>query len=204
MKVDREGFLAAVAALGLLVPGLQACDSSEDAADAGAGGEAAGGSGAGGEAAGGAGAGGLAAGGGGGSAAEEEVEDPCAGEDLLFSISWDEDVAEPLHVDLRCGTASTYKFGIAETGAGANGWYGEDCLPGESSGYDYCHTFDTDGGLLFTADTPAEVEEGSSTLVDVPLTPNLTFVIIDGDDPTKCWVTGNDPTYYDSLGCTVQ
>ena len=50
------------------------------------------------------------------------------------------------------GTPTRYDFGMAETGAGSLGWYGETCIPGdepngmEDYGYDLCHYMAGDGG----------------------------------------------------------
>jgi hypothetical protein len=230
MKINREGFLAAVSAFGLLLPTLAACDAAEDeGADGGLGGAAAGGEASGGatggSAAGGEAAGGEAAGGAtGGSAAGGEAEggsgggggeaaggsggaggsDPCV-EDARIVVAFGTAAEDPVvSGEVVCG-ASSYFLGLAETASGGAGWYGEDCLEGEKNGFDICHPFSTVEGFanfsLAHVDSPDMIVPGESTLFTTALAEGITWVIINVDDPSRCWVGGHDVTYYDELGC---
>lgn len=211
MKIDREGFLAAVSALGLLLPALAGCDSTEDAADAGAGGAAAGGEASGGatggSAAGGAAAGGSAAGGeaAGGAAGGAGGSDVCAGEDPYVGVELDSGENHEIFGQAACAGGTAYKLGLAETASGGAGWYGEDCLPGEKNNFDICHPFAADDGLagitLTHVATPDLIVPGESSLLSGELAEGITWVIIDADDPSKCWVGGQDVTYYAELNC---
>jgi hypothetical protein len=207
MKIDREGFLAAVAALSLLAPGLSACDATEDegadgglGGSAGSGGESAGGDIGGGlpggEIAGGAGGGGGGGGGAGGAGGLE-----CEPDFFSPGVSWGEEPTDGVTLTFDCGTASGYQVGFAETGAGDDGWYGEDCLPGEKSGADLCHSVPAAGTELSHVETLDEVVEGETTLLRAELVDGITWVVISADDAAECWVGGHDPSYYDELGC---
>jgi hypothetical protein len=87
-------------------------------------------------------------------------------------------------------------FGLAETGAGADGWYGEDCSTG-----DYCHPAGTAGVTLSSVHPDVggagldAVESGVTTLLWAGLDASITYVVIDGDT-TECWAWGNEPGYY--------
>jgi hypothetical protein len=207
MTVDREGFLAAVAAPGLFAPGLSACDATEyEGADGGLGGSAGtGGENAGGDIGGGLPGGAIAGGAGGGGGTGETggaggME--CGSDCFIVNVVWGEEVTDGPQVGFVCGTATGYKVGFAETGARDDGWYGEDCLPGEKSGFDLCHTISADGANFSSVATPDEIVEGETTLLRAELARNATWVVISADDASKCWVGGHDPSYYDELGCT--
>ena len=99
-------------------------------------------------------------------------------------------------------------WGMAETGAGTSGWYGEDCLPGDdrSPGYDVCHdawpAVDRLRCLQHVAD-PDSVAANLTTLLSdaLPQAANITYYMATGG---TCYVWGNDPAYYSGLGCEVQ
>lgn len=98
----------------------------------------------------------------------------------------------------------SYELGFAQTGAAPN-WYGEDCITAES----ICHPTSATG-LTLTSVHPVvggggipEVAAGSTTLLYADLDAGLTYLVRDTAS-TACWVWGQDTSYYDSLGCTVQ
>jgi hypothetical protein len=105
-----------------------------------------------------------------------------------------------------CTGGTSFKLGLAETGAGEAGWYGEDCLPGAQANFDLCHTFGSPDGAalisLLPVGSPDAVVPGETTLLSKEMAAGITWVIIDADDETKCWVGGHDVTYYADLNCT--
>ncbi|MBX2800677.1 MAG: polysaccharide deacetylase family protein [Myxococcales bacterium] len=88
-------------------------------------------------------------------------------------------------------------LGIAETGAGRRGWYGEDCFVGMGP-HLYCHPFRGSTLTLDAVRTPAEVSNAKTTLLQSG--EQLTFVLQD-QARTTCWTWGHDPTYYAPMGC---
>ncbi len=96
-----------------------------------------------------------------------------------------------------------YYFGMAETG-GAEGWYGEDCVPGPGPGSDtdVCHQLvGCEPLCLETVHDPDEVVASETTLFTdtIASAGNITYVIGDGTD---CWTWGHSMAYYeDALGC---
>ena len=108
------------------------------------------------------------------------------------------------------GGAGRYELGMAETGAGSSGWFGESCISGsepygyDDYGYDVCHSLSATGGFLTSVyPTVSSVADGA-TLFNKSLgeSGDLTYVLLSvssGD----CWVTGHDVRYYDRLGCTA-
>ncbi len=85
---------------------------------------------------------------------------------------------------------------MAETEAGANGWYGEDCYVG-TGGWQYCHTMAGDTLHLDQETDLNAIVEGSTTLFWPGF--DLTYMITQGSD---CYVWGHDISYYGSFGCT--
>ena len=84
---------------------------------------------------------------------------------------------------------------MAETEAGAVGWYGEDCYVGTGS-WQYCHPV---SGTSLTLDQESDltaIVEGSTTLFWPGM--NLTYMVTHGSD---CYVWGHDVSYYGALGC---
>lgn len=113
-------------------------------------------------------------------------------------------------VTISNGTDSGgYDFGMAETGATANGWGGEDCLGSVPSGYtnvndagyEYCHHLNQTGGSLTTGADPAAVVEGASTVFIDSLEENITYVLFESSSDA-CWSWGNDTGYYGAYMCT--
>ncbi len=102
-----------------------------------------------------------------------------------------------------------YGFGLVETGnGGGDGWDGEDCIEGESDGYDICHNVPEDGVLTLTSIHPDEggtidqLEEDLTTLMSGPRAAGLTYILIRATEDANCWTWGHDPQHYiDELGC---
>ena len=121
------------------------------------------------------------------------------------TVSWD---ASGVTVAVA-GSASGWSLGIAETGAGELGWFGETCFAGDEPwgyddyGWDVCHSLRPTGGRLDGVHTPSDVVDGQTlfnkTLADIG---NLTYILL-SDDASACWTWGDDPTYYDDFGCTT-
>ncbi len=116
-----------------------------------------------------------------------------------IDITWS---SSGVQVDIT-GTASSYEFGMAETGVGVDGWYGESCIPGDEPwgysdyGYDICHTLSSGGGFIDSTSALSDVTDGV-TLFSSSLAPDITYFVGAGAD---CWVLGDDPSYYDDFGC---
>lgn len=104
----------------------------------------------------------------------------------------------------------TWYFGYAQTQSGDAGWYGEAC----DASADYCHPIpaavDVDGVMTSTLVLDgvrqiSAIVEGSTMLlaVDFPVTgtPDLTYYVGDQAGTGNCYVFGDDPSYYTSLGC---
>ncbi|MEN0067601.1 MAG: polysaccharide deacetylase family protein [Myxococcota bacterium] len=88
-------------------------------------------------------------------------------------------------------------FGLAETEAGAAGWFGEDCFVGTGS-VALCHPI-PGRRLELHQGAFDEVAEGERTLLWSDM--NLTYFLEDSEG--ACWVWGHDPSYYDGLGCEI-
>jgi hypothetical protein len=103
---------------------------------------------------------------------------------------------------------SGYDFGMAETGAGPAGWYGEDCFAGTPP-YFLCHPVDGAGIALPSVHPEIGgpglpfVYEAESTLFYDIHGADIT-VYLRGWDSDACWTFGEDPSYYaDAFGCVV-
>jgi hypothetical protein len=101
-----------------------------------------------------------------------------------------------------------YRFGLAETGNGDDGWDGEDCIPGDRYGYDLCHHIPAEGTLVLASIHPEvggsleQLEEDLTTLITPGLGDGVTFVVLREAGNTPCWTWGHDPQHYmDELGC---
>ena len=124
-------------------------------------------------------------------------------EDLSVSVTWGE---AGVTVSISGGSGGSYEFGMAETGAGAGGWYGETCIPGDEPrgyddyGYDVCHQLAGSGGFL-TSIYPSIADVGvNQTLFDEIHEVDLTYFI--GEEGTgACWVFGEDVGYYSDFDC---
>lgn len=146
---------------------------------------------------GGAGGGGAGEGGAGGG-------EPHAPTDPVVTLSWD---AEGAHLRVVDGAENgPYLFGLAETGLGQAGWYGEDCIEGLSGGVDVCHSVPESGMLdLVHVGSVDEVTDGQ-TLLSEDSALGLTYVLIrDTEESLGCWTWGHDPAFYADppLGCSI-
>ena len=130
--------------------------------------------------------------------AEEEIE--CA--PLDCTVSWNEE-----SIDLSFITfddQGSYFFGMAQTGIdNPNVWTGEDCFMGsnvEDNTFSYCHPA-RDGIELQYGASFNEVVEGFSTHFAGPqFEPQITYIIKESISGC-CWSWGEDPNYYQELGC---
>lgn len=121
-----------------------------------------------------------------------------------FTVSWSSDGA----VVSVVGSAAGWSFGMAETGVGDVGWFGESCISGDEPwgypdyGYDVCHTLRKTGGTLDSVHTLGDVADGQTLFTNtIAETGNITYILL-SDDASACWVMGDDPTYYDDFGCS--
>lgn len=122
--------------------------------------------------------------------------------DPTVSLAWDGD-----NIELKVVTSAEngpYLFGLAETGNGDAGWYGEDCIDGISNDTDVCHSVPENGELtLVHVAAPADVVDGK-TLVNAGLADGLTYVLIrDTAEFQGCWTWGHNTSFYKDppLGC---
>ncbi len=139
-------------------------------------------------------------------------DDDCDGEvdegvvvgDLAVTLRWS---AKGVVVGIENGSGG-YDFGMAETGAGDLGWFGESCVLGEEPwgmpdyGYDICHGLGATGGEVVHVSDIDDADDGSTLFTDtIAAAGNITYVLFD-DSGAQCWVWGDDPTYYAEFGCT--
>lgn len=124
------------------------------------------------------------------------VEDP-----LSASVSWS---GSGVSVTLSGGSGGAYEFGMAETGAGAPGWYGESCIPGDEPwgyddyGYEICHSLSSTGGFVPSVDFS---NVGTNqTLFESAHAPDITY-FVGAVGSADCWVFGENPSYYSDFGC---
>ena len=113
---------------------------------------------------------------------------------------------------LGCPDYAAWLFGMAESGAGAAGWYGESCIEGpephgmDDQGFDYCHQLVAGEALVLTlADpyAPENVVENETTLFTRAMLEQATFVIATVDETGPCYVWGDDNSYYSGYGCSA-
>ena len=123
---------------------------------------------------------------------KDSGEEPAAVE-FSFSTSWTSDCS--LSVEITGGSGS-YNLGMAETAAGDQGWYGEDC-----STEGACHPIDT--SLVLDSVHPdcggdgiSAVVEGSTTLFKSSLDPRTTYAIFDADYALQS-CAGDDCSYFE-------
>ena len=130
---------------------------------------------------------------------------------LTANVVWD-DMGLTLELS-GADLASTWYLGLAETGNGERGWYGEDCLAGVSNGLDVCHPMTATGGRLLNVGTLDAIVAGQTTLLGQPLEAGLTYVIIQGPaemnrwrmgELVACYTFGQETAHYvEALGCTA-
>ena len=115
--------------------------------------------------------------------------------DPTVSLAWDGD-----NIVLKVVTSAEngpYLFGLAETGNGDMGWYGEDCIDGVRNDHDICHEVPANGELTLVKSPIGEIETEGKTLVGAALAPGLTYVLIrDTEDNAGCWTWGHNTTFY--------
>ncbi len=121
-----------------------------------------------------------------------------------LSLSWSGDGVE-VTID---GKEDAWGFGMAETSAGADGWYGESCIDGDEPdgyddyGFDACHTLADDGGSVLTVAGIDDVEDGQTLFYDaMGDAGNITYVLFALDDADPCYVWGDSVPYYEAWRC---
>jgi hypothetical protein len=139
------------------------------------------------------------------------VDDDCDGdvdEDYVpfdVTVTWDA-VGVSLSI---AGMAPSWELGMAETGPGEVGWFGETCIVGDEPwgypdyAYDICHPLDASGGDLPSIYPDITLVADDVTLFneDIGNGGAITYVLFDTAS-TDCWVFGDDVTYYADFGCT--
>ncbi|MFT5679451.1 MAG: hypothetical protein ACI8RZ_000355 [Myxococcota bacterium] len=132
---------------------------------------------------------------------DDEIDEGIT-EALAMSVSWS---GGGLTVSITGGSGA-YELGIAETGEGVSGWYGESCIPGDEPrgyddyGYEVCHSLSATGGFI-TSVYPEIGDVGTNlTLFQQDFAPNLTYFLGETGS-ADCWVMGEDVSYYSDFGC---
>ena len=123
-----------------------------------------------------------------------------------FNLAWT-DTGNTLEASVSNPHPDGYFLGLAETGSGSLGWYGEDCVSDDA----ICHDM---GGSNFVSlmtvhpdisgRTPSEaraaVEDGIATLFHVGLWEGVTYVFFSNEGDTGyntiANVGGDDTSYY--------
>ena len=121
----------------------------------------------------------------------DEVTEP------TFNIAWTDD-GNTLEASVSNAHLDGYFLGLAETGSGAEGWYGEDCISDDA----ICHDMGADSSLALTGvSSIPEVVAGSTTLFNSGLWAGVTcaFFSNEGDTnyETLANVGGDDASYYE-------
>jgi hypothetical protein len=109
-----------------------------------------------------------------------------------IQVVFEDDVVRVRVDDSR---ATTVYFGMAETGFGNTGWYGEDCL------VNGCHAFEPPVTELDYASGPGDVELGVSTLLTDEADVTFLVYLAGGPNNGSCYIWGDDPGYYDGENC---
>lgn len=124
-------------------------------------------------------------------------------DEVSVGVTWGE---SGVTVSISGGSGGSYEFGMAETGAGVNGWYGETCIPGDEPGgyddygYDVCHRLGGSGGAVTSVYPSIDDVDENQTLFDEVHDVDLTYFL--GEEGTsQCWVFGEDVDYYSDFGC---
>ena len=119
-----------------------------------------------------------------------------------FNIAWTDD-GTTLEASVSNGHEDGYFLGLAESGSGGLGWYGEDCVSDDA----ICHDLGRDDYVSLSSAHPDAggagidaVVAGSTTLFHVGLWSGVTYVFFSnaGDTgyQTIANVGGDDPSYY--------
>ena len=120
-----------------------------------------------------------------------------------FNIAWTDD-GNTLEASVSNGHNDGYFLGLAETGAGAAGWYGEDCVSDGS----HCHMMTSADSLTLNSVHPeaggggiGDVAAGSTTLFHAGLWAGVTYAFFSnegaGDYGTVAQSGGDDSSYYE-------
>ena len=129
------------------------------------------------------------------------------GGEASFNLAWT-DTGNTLEASVSNPHPDGYFLGLAETGSGALGWYGEDCVSddaichdmGESS-FVELETVHPDISGQPPAAARAAVEDGRTTLFHVGLDAGVTYVFFSNEGDTGyntvAHVQGDDVTYYE-------
>lgn len=122
--------------------------------------------------------------------------------DLSITAAWSN---EGVELELLNSPDTTYYFGMAETGAGQDGWYGEDCVDStETGGYNRCHSAG-ENGAFWASSTLDEFRDDTKddlTLFtdSIAAGGGITYVLATSDG-SACWTWGDDPRYYGDYDC---
>mgnify|MGYP004334357867 CR=1 FL=1 len=123
-----------------------------------------------------------------------------------FNIAWT-DVGNTLEASVSNPDVDGYFLGLAETGSGALGWYGEDCISDDAICHDMgagsfisLRSVHPDVSSLTPAAARAAVENGSTTLFHVGLWAGVTYAFYSNEGNTGyntlAHVGGDDSSYY--------
>ena len=119
--------------------------------------------------------------------------------------TWTDDCTYNLIIE-NPAAGSLFGLGMAETGAGTNGWYGEDGMTADTT-----HPVGATGVTLASVHADCggggidDIKFGESTLFTMAFDPNITYFVgeVDaGGAPLSCFAWGNDVSYSYYEGCT--
>lgn len=120
-----------------------------------------------------------------------------SGTDPSITTSWG---STALEVDVA--PTGDYWFGVTETGF-SEAWTGEDCVWGyeyDGTTLAYCHGVSDGSTRLTYGGDPLNLSQGTTVFPDASFQASVTYFL--ESTSGGCWVWGNDPSYYDGLGCT--
>ena len=112
-----------------------------------------------------------------------------------------------IELDITDGSSAGYAFGVTETDPSAvDPWTGEDCYLGYTTGggklLEYCHPAKDGRSTYVYGGNPLSLDEAHETVFsDAAYRDSVTYYLEDLGT-RKCWVWGDEPRYYDALGCT--
>jgi hypothetical protein len=115
------------------------------------------------------------------------------------SVEWG---ASGLTLEIGAG-GGEYWFGLAQT-TGEDPWTGEDCVYGyessDGSTLSYCHYAGDSGTFLTYGGDRYALATGTTAFEDASLDGQITYVLA-SEWSGRCYVWGDDTSYYDGLGC---
>jgi hypothetical protein len=129
------------------------------------------------------------------------------GGEASFNLAWT-DVGSTLEVSVSNPDVDGYFLGLAETGSGGLGWYGEDCVSDDA----ICHDMGEGSVLSLSSVHPevsglsasasrAAVVAGSTTLFHVGLWAGVTYVFFSDEGNTGYETVahsgGDDSSFYE-------